>query len=54
MRQRVVEPVETTVSPTFGQTFDERTMIDDHGATDRPASVPAEDAELREREPSKV
>ena len=34
--------------------FDERTMIDDHGATDRPASVPAEDAELREREPSKV
>jgi aerobic C4-dicarboxylate transport protein len=34
--------------------FDERTMVDDHGATDQPANVPAEDADLREREPAKV
>jgi aerobic C4-dicarboxylate transport protein len=34
--------------------FDERTMVDDHGAADQPANVPAQDAELREREPSKV
>ncbi len=34
--------------------FDERTMIDDHGDTDAPARTPAEDAELRGHEPSKV
>ncbi|MGA9748089.1 MAG: cation:dicarboxylase symporter family transporter [Nocardioides sp.] len=37
-----------------GDPFDERTMIDEHHGSDQPASRPAEDARLRESEPSRV
>ncbi len=37
-----------------GDPFDERTMIDEHHDSDQPASRPAEDARLRESEPSRV